>query len=344
LYPEKYDGTTALALFLNNVESCATYNDWTESDKLAHVRKRLVGTAIHVLSGGISSIPTYSDLVEKLEKCFGTKDQSTKYRSQLKCRRRLKGESLQLIVYDDVSRLILLAYPGEKSAHRDDFVVEAFIEALDDYNLELYVHSQNPKYLKAALNHASIIESFTSTRAKRSDPDQSNSNDKSERQPVDKYGGRVRSVTGDGEIPVIEAFVRQVVERIQGVIEAKFTPAQPLPITTTSSAYSGLSYRSSPFQTGNYTTVSPPQVVYVNPTVSQPSNLSAWINSAVARPQRVPNPDRKYCTCGSPQHLSSACPGKTINVGASNNTTNTSDSVNTSSSIPGNNSNTNNSD
>jgi len=29
LYPEKYDGTTPLAFFLTNVESCAKYNDWT---------------------------------------------------------------------------------------------------------------------------------------------------------------------------------------------------------------------------------------------------------------------------------------------------------------------------
>jgi len=139
------------------------------------VRLRLVSTAAHVLSGGINAIPTYSDLVEKLEKRFGTKDQSARYRSQLKGGRRQKNESLYK-VYDDVSRLALLAYPGEQSAHMDDFAVEAFIEALYDYNLELYVRIQNLKDLEAALKHASIIESFTSTRTKRNDSDQSNSN------------------------------------------------------------------------------------------------------------------------------------------------------------------------
>jgi len=85
------NSTTPLALFLTNVESCAIYNDWTENDKLAHVRLRLAGTAAHVLSGGIIAVPTYSDLVEKLEKLFGTKDQSARHRSQLKGRRRQKG-------------------------------------------------------------------------------------------------------------------------------------------------------------------------------------------------------------------------------------------------------------
>jgi len=166
-----------------------------------------------VLSGGINAVPTYSDLVEKLDKRFGTKDQSARYWSQLKGRRRQKNESLYN-VYAEISHLVLLAYPGEHSIHRDDFGIEALIEALDDYQLEFYVRSQNCKDLEAALKHASIIESFTSTRNKKSEPEQSNNSDKSEKQLVGKYGGRVRSVTEDGEVPLTEVFVRQAVEKI----------------------------------------------------------------------------------------------------------------------------------
>jgi len=117
-------------------------------------------------------------------------------------------------VYDDIIRLVLLAYPGEQSVHRDDFGVEACLEALDDYQIELYVRIQNPKDLEAALKHASIMELFTSTRGKRTEAEQSNASEKSEKQPVEKYRGRVRCVTKDGELPATEAFVRQVVERI----------------------------------------------------------------------------------------------------------------------------------
>jgi len=49
------------------------------------------------------------------------------------------------------------------------------------------------------------MESFTSTRGKRTDAEQSNASEKSEKQPVNKYGGRVRSVTEDGEIQTTEA-------------------------------------------------------------------------------------------------------------------------------------------
>jgi len=61
-----------------------------------------------VLSGGINVVPIYSDLVEKLEKRFGTKDQSARCRSQLKGKRRQKNESLYN-VYDDIGHLVLLA-------------------------------------------------------------------------------------------------------------------------------------------------------------------------------------------------------------------------------------------
>jgi len=103
--------------------------------------------------------------LKNFKKTFGTKDQSARYRNQLKGKRRQKYESLYN-VYDNISRLVLLAYRGEQSVHRDDFGVEAFIEALNDYQLEIYVRSQNPKDLEAALKHASIMESFTSTRRK----------------------------------------------------------------------------------------------------------------------------------------------------------------------------------
>jgi len=86
---------------------------------------------------------------------------------------------------------------------------------LDDYQLELYVRSQNPKDLEAALKHASIIESFTSTRGKITETELTSASEKPEKQPVDKNGGRVRSITGDGDIQTTEALVRQVAERIQ---------------------------------------------------------------------------------------------------------------------------------
>jgi len=40
---------------------------------------------------------------------------------------------------------IVLSYPGERSVHRDDFGVEASVEALNDYQLKLYVFAVKSK-------------------------------------------------------------------------------------------------------------------------------------------------------------------------------------------------------
>jgi len=280
--------------------------------------------------------------LKKLEKRFGTKDQSARYRSQLKGRRRQKNESLYT-VYDDIGRLVLLAYPGEQSVHRDDFGVEAFIESLDDYQLELYVRSQNHKDLKAAHKHASIMESFTSTRRKKTETDQTNASKKSEKTTVDKYGGRVRSITEDGDIQTTEAFVRQVVDRIQGVIEAKLAPTQPSPIPVLSTVYPGLNYQSPSFYPTPYPIASPPQVGYgvVNaPPISyQVSNAPQVGYNVVIAPQgnnviprnisevatkntpisaKIYDDKRRCWICNDEKHFASNCPNKALK---DNNTT-----------------------
>jgi len=54
----------------------------------------------------------------------------------------------------------------------------------------------------------------------------------------------------------MEVFVQQVVDRIQGVIEAKLTPSQPTPISVLSPAYPGFSYQSLSFYPSHYTNIS----------------------------------------------------------------------------------------
>jgi len=78
-------------------------------------------------------------------------------------------------------------------------------------------------------------------------------------------------VTEDGEIQTTEAFVRQVVERIQGDFEAKLTPAQLPPVLVLSSAYPGLSYQAPSFYPVPYTNVALSQAAYANTNVSQPT-------------------------------------------------------------------------
>jgi len=177
------------------------------------------------------------------------------------------------------------------------------------------------------------MEPFTSTRNRgKSDGDQAITSENPERQPVNKYEGRVRSVNEDSDILVTEAFVRQVCERIQGVIQAKLTPAHTLQeevgqgstflVTTIFFVNSGLNYQALPFYPVPYPTMSPPQVVYTRLTVSQPGNAIPLTNGIDARPNNRPrrtlDPKRKRWICDSNQHLSTACPGKRTNAVVNN--------------------------
>jgi len=215
-------------------------------------------------------------------------------------------------------------------------LLEVFIESLDDYQLEFYVRSQNPKDLEAALKHASIMESFTSTREKRTETEQTNASEKPEKQPVDKYGETVRSITEDGDIQTTEAFVRQMVDRIQGVIEAKLTSTQAPSTPVLSTVYPGLNYQSSPFYPTPYPTKSPSQVGYsvvkAPPLGYQVTNTSQVGYNIVSAPQlsniiprivsevatnntpsiEVSDTNKRCCTCVSGQQISLNGPSKIL--------------------------------
>ena len=53
-----------------------------------------------------------SALIQPMKNCFEVENQSEKFQIELKLRRQKSGETLQAI-YQDIKRLIPLAYPGE---------------------------------------------------------------------------------------------------------------------------------------------------------------------------------------------------------------------------------------
>ena len=63
-------------------------------------------------------------------------------------------------LYQDVRRLMSLAYPGESSALSDIVGRDAFLESLDDQTLRVRILEKEPKNMDAALNIASRLEVF----------------------------------------------------------------------------------------------------------------------------------------------------------------------------------------
>jgi hypothetical protein len=164
ILPDKFDGSTPLSLFLGQLDTCARYNGWDLIDKAAHLRVSLKGSAAYIVDDEDNLDASYDQLVDKLKRRFGTQGQTTLYRSQLRTRKRRRDEPLQSL-YHEVGRIVVLAYPGKSSEHRDAIAVDAFIDALDDECLELRIRDREPRDLDHALQIALILEA--NSRAKR---------------------------------------------------------------------------------------------------------------------------------------------------------------------------------
>ena len=154
---EKYDGTTPLEVFLYQFDNCSEYNRWTEVEKLANLKGALKGTAAQVLLGTRGSTCRYAELRDELSKCFGVEGHTAQFRALLKARRRQPDESLRAL-YQDICRLLLLAYPGPQTELRDQLAVEAFTDSLDEPELEIRVKDRFPNNLAEAFQIALRLE------------------------------------------------------------------------------------------------------------------------------------------------------------------------------------------
>ena len=154
---DKFDGRGPLEVFFYQFDNCSEHNEWDESEKLSQLKGALKDAAAQIMMGDQGEGWTYEQLRGELQKCFGLEGHKSQYRNQLKIRRRQKGESLRAL-YQDVSHLLLLAHPGRKNETRDDISVDAFIDTLNDYELERSVKDRFPKDLAGAFQIALDLE------------------------------------------------------------------------------------------------------------------------------------------------------------------------------------------
>ena len=144
---DKYDGTTSIDSFLAKFEICAEHNGWGEKDRLAHLQCALTNNAAQILwDTGTEGAATSANLILQLRDRYGSESQKSLYQTQLRCRRRLRGESLTDLV-NDIRRMVALAYPGPKSDMRESVACYAFLEALNDPVLALKIREREPPSL-----------------------------------------------------------------------------------------------------------------------------------------------------------------------------------------------------
>ena len=154
---ERYDGSTSFEAFLVQFENCSRYNGWDSDDKLLQLKGALRGPAAQLLLGE-GDATTFSELCQVLRQCFGIEGCENQFESQLKMRRRYRGETLRSL-YQDVHRLVLQAYPGSQNKLRDRLAVESFITSLNEKDLELRVRDRCPTNLPECFRIAMMLES-----------------------------------------------------------------------------------------------------------------------------------------------------------------------------------------
>ncbi len=166
----KYDGTTSLDTFLAKVTNCREYYEWSEKDTVHQLRASLEGSAGQVLWECGSSFVSLDSMITLLRNRFGNQNQTERFRAELHARRRAKGESLQA-VYQDIRRLVALAFPGQSgSAPGSVYEVlarDAFLTAIDNPSIRRRVLERDPPpdTLDAALSAAVRLEALDSAEA-----------------------------------------------------------------------------------------------------------------------------------------------------------------------------------
>ena len=147
--PEKFDGKGSIDVFLMKFKECAEYNGWNHSEKLTQLRMCLTGSAAQMLASTASSCITVSQLEDQHKRRYGVEGQGPIYRSQLRSRRRAKGESIQ-----ELNAMI----------SNETVAVDAFLSSLNDESLEQRVRDHQPCSLESAYQKALLFEAISRSR------------------------------------------------------------------------------------------------------------------------------------------------------------------------------------
>jgi len=105
------------------------------------------------------SLSTTDEVIQLLKNRFGTQNQRERYRAELKAFRRQRGASLQS-VYNEVRRLMALAFTDEKGPMWETMARNAFLEALDDPAVQIRILERDPATLDETLKIACHLEAI----------------------------------------------------------------------------------------------------------------------------------------------------------------------------------------
>ena len=153
-----YDGSTCLETFLARFYNCSRYFKWNGEDRLFQLCGSLSGPAGQIL-WDLEDNTTVEEVIRLLKNRFGVINQAERFRAELRSRKRKPDESLQRL-YQDISRLMTLAYPGPTSELSNIVARDAFLDALNDNSLRIRILEKEPSNLDEALKMACRLEAY----------------------------------------------------------------------------------------------------------------------------------------------------------------------------------------
>ena len=160
-----YNGDSSFRDFLVQFELIAQLAQWDVCTMALELAACLRGPAVAVLSDLHERIH-YPTLVRPLQDRFEPENQAQLYKAQLKSRIRRSGEGIPELA-QDINRLVRNAFVELPSTLREGIAKDAFIESLNNREIELAVFQGRPKILQQAVNIAIEYEAFQATRQKR---------------------------------------------------------------------------------------------------------------------------------------------------------------------------------
>jgi hypothetical protein len=91
----------------------------------------------------------FSSLILKLKSRFGSENKTEVFRTQLKTRIRLKGETIPELA-QSIRKLTRKAYPTANPDVVDDLALDSFIDALNESDITLRLREVSPKSISEA--------------------------------------------------------------------------------------------------------------------------------------------------------------------------------------------------
>jgi len=123
------------------------------------LRDSLTGPASQIL-WEVSDDVDHNEIIRLLRNRFGSLNQMEWYRAELKGRGRKRGETAQS-VYQDIKRLMALAFPSQSGEMYEIIARDAFLDSLSDPALPVRVLYQSPKTLDEALTTVLRMDAYS---------------------------------------------------------------------------------------------------------------------------------------------------------------------------------------